>query len=255
MSVIAILQARMSSSRLPQKVLHPIVGKPMLALQCERVLRSKLIDSLIIATSNDESDQPIEALGNALGLPVYRGSLENVLERYYRAAQTTSAKHIVRITGDCPLAAPEIIDAVIAHHLAEQADYTSNCHPPTLPDGLDVEVMTIAALNQAYSKATKPSEKEHVTPYIVNHPEQFHLANYLHPQDLSQFRWTVDQREDFELVERIYQQLYPKNRAFTTEDILALMQAHPELQAINANINRNEGMEKSFKQDKEEGYE
>jgi len=253
--VVAILQARMSSSRLPGKVLTPLLGKPMLQLQCERIARSKLIDKLVIATSDDSSDDAIKAFCDAQQISCFRGALEDVLSRYYAAYQANPAQHIVRLTGDCPLTDPAIIDQVIALHLETEADYTSNCAPATLPDGLDVEVMRAEALSQAYHQAERPSEREHVTLYLRNHSERFNLHNYTHPCDHSGLRWTVDQAEDLALVTQVYQALYPKNAAFTTEDVLQLLERQPQLNQINADIIRNEGMIKSLDRDRELGYE
>ena len=253
--VVAILQARASSTRLPGKVLKPILKQPMLALQIERVRRATLIDNLVVATSTDTSDTAIELLCNQLHIPCYRGSLEDVLSRYYGAAKQHPANHYVRLTGDCPLADPNIIDAVISLHLSSGATYTSNCLPPTLPDGLDVEIFTAEALFGAYYRAQKPSEREHVTPYIRKHTEEKNIANYLHPIDLSQHRWTVDEPEDFLLINRIYKALYPCKQNFLLEDILQLLNAKPELKAINAGVNRNEGLERSIAKDRSMGYE
>lgn len=255
MSVWAILQARCSSSRLPGKVLKPLLGDPMLARQIERIKRCRRLDGLLIATSTASDDDAIEALAERLGLPCFRGSLTDVLERYAQAAAGLNAEHIVRLTGDCPLAEPEVIDAVIEQHLREGNDYTSNCAPATLPDGLDVEVITSAALRHSYEQACKPSEREHVTLYVRNHAEMFKLGNYLHQPDLSALRWTVDEEADFRLVEAIYNALYPSNPTFSYHDILALLQQHPELLTINGDIQRNEGLIRSLQQDKELGYE
>lgn len=244
--VLAILQARVSSSRLPNKVLLPILGKAMLERQCQRILRSKRIDKLVIATSNNPEDKAIAELADKLGIACYSGSLDDVLARFYFAALQYPSEHIVRLTGDCPLTDPEIIDDVIQYHLEQGADYTSNCEPPSFPDGLDVEVFTSKALEEAYLNADKPSEREHVTPYIRRQTGQYQLSSFIHPQDHSDYRWTVDEPTDFEFVSKVYEALYPDNKQFKTDDIFLLLREQPELQSINAGIQRNEGYLKSL---------
>jgi Spore coat polysaccharide biosynthesis protein F, CMP-KDO synthetase homolog len=250
---LIILQARMSSSRLPNKVLMPILGKPMLAHQIERVSRLKTPHKLIIATSTQTSDDPIaqlcRELDQQLNISCFRGSLDNVLARYYQTAiefgENKTIKNIVRITGDCPLIDSDIIEHVINLFLKSNVDYCSNCIPATLPDGLDVEVFSFASLKKAYQLANKPSEREHVTPFIRNNPQLFTVNNYNHQPDLSHYRWTVDEPEDFELITKIYQALYPKKPNFKLADILELIAEQPELSKINQHIIRNEGLIKS----------
>ncbi len=252
---LIILQARMSSSRLPNKVLMPILTKPMLAHQIARLSKVKTPHKLIIATSEQSSDDAIAALCEQLNVACYRGSLDDVLARYYHAARHANdhkkIKHIVRLTGDCPLIDADIIDKVISLYLSKKVDYCSNCAPATLPDGLDVEVFSLAALKKAYQLAKKPSEREHVTPFLRNNPQLFSTINYTHQPDLSHFRWTVDEPEDFELVTKIYQALYPKNANFSLTDILVLIEEQPLLSQINQSIMRNEGIIKSEQADQE----
>ena len=252
---LIILQARTSSSRLPNKVLLPILGKPMLSRQITRMNNVKTPHKLIIATSDQQSDDAIERLCQELNVTCFRGSLDDVLARYYQAAMANNSnekiKNIVRVTGDCPLIDSEIIDQVINLFLTSNVDYCSNCAPATLPDGLDIEVFTLAALTKAYLQAKKPSEREHVTPYIRNNPELFTKNNFYFGDDLSHYRWTVDEPADFELVTKIYQALYPKNSNFKLAEIISLIQQQPELAKINQNIERNEGMKKSELADKQ----
>lgn len=255
MNIIVILQARMSSSRLPNKVLKLIANKPMLQLQIERIQQAKLIDKIIVATSNQREDDAINLLCEQLNITCYRGSLSNVLDRFYRVANEYNADHIVRLTGDCPLIDPQIIDSVIELHLKQRGDYTSNCRIPCLPDGLDVEVFTKAALNSSWQQATKPSEKEHVTQFMRNHDELFTLIDYQYSPDLSAYRWTVDEPDDFEFVTQVYQKLYNQKINFTMSDILSLLEKQPELARINNQFSRNEGLTKSLIIDKEQGYE
>ena len=173
---VAIIQARMTSTRLPGKVLKEICGKPMLARQIERVARARLVDLVAVATSEDASDDPIAALCAEFGVPSYRGSLADVLGRFQGAAERLGpADHIVRLTGDCPLSDPSIVDACVAVHIANGADYTANGVERTYPDGLDVEVMTSSVLARAAREAKDPFQREHVTPYIYRNPEIFSL--------------------------------------------------------------------------------
>ncbi len=209
--ILAILQARMSSTRLPGKVMMPLSGAPMLACQIERILKSRLIDKLIIATSIRNEDDPVAVLWP----DSFRGSLHNVLDRYYRAAEPYKPSHIVRLTGDCPLTDWNVIDGCI--RFANGFDYASNTLNPTWPDGLDVEVFTFEALRKAWEGAFTPYDLEHVTPYMQRH---FKTGSFENDVDLSHLRWTVDTPEDYAFVSRIYDNLYPSNPAFTTADIL-----------------------------------
>ena len=243
--ILGILQARTSSTRLPKKVLMPLLGQPMLARQCERLRRVRHIDRLMIATSDESSDDPLEALAGELGLLCYRGSLGDVLDRFYRAAEPLAPEHVVRLTGDCPLTDPELIDHVIEVHLAEANDYTANGIERTYPNGLDVEVLRMGVLAQAWREARLPSQREHVTSFIYEQPERFKLGYVKNDRDLSAFRWTVDEPEDFELVRRIYEQLYPETPDFSTADILALLDAEPEWSTLNAHFEADEGLRKS----------
>ncbi len=249
--ILAILQARMSSSRLPGKVLKLILGKPMLGLQIERVLRARLIDRLIVATSTDAADESIERLCQDLGVECFRGSLDNVLDRFLHAAKQYTPGTVVRLTGDCPLTDPEVIDRTVQYFLDHDFDYVTNGGAgPTFPDGLDVEVFTFSSLRTAWENAGLPSEKEHVTPYISKHPEDFKLGVFKGHPDRSHLRWTVDEPRDFEFVARVYEELYPGNPEFNTQDILELLERKPELAMINSGIERNEGLKRSLLQDK-----
>jgi spore coat polysaccharide biosynthesis protein SpsF len=249
MTVNAILQARMSSTRLPGKVLKTILGKPMLVHLIERLKRAKLIDEIIVATSNCNSDDEIERLCQSIGIKCFRGSLHDVLARYYQASLSNPSEHIVRVTGDCPVIDPEIIDDVISLHLSSEADYTSNCAEPTFPDGLDTEIFTFSALEQAFTHANTSEEREHVTPYMYDKKTQNICVELLSDTDLSHYRWTVDESSDFTLIQLIYQALYPHTPNFTLADILALIKKQPELTKINQQILRNEGLMKSEKFD------
>jgi spore coat polysaccharide biosynthesis protein SpsF len=249
--ILAILQARFSSSRLPGKVLKPILGKAMLLFQIERLQHSKMIGKLVVATSDDISDDGIEKICLDNNIEVFRGDLNNVLDRFYQCIRTYNPEHVVRLTGDCPLADWQVVDQVIQYHLDSNNDYTSNSLPPTYPDGLDVEVVKSEALEEAWKKATLSSEKEHVTYYINQRPNDFQIGNFKHSQDLSELRWTVDEPEDFFFVEKVYQALYKNNPLFTMYDVLSLLKEYPEMTQINNNFNRNEGLIKTLEMDKE----
>ncbi len=249
--VLAIIQARMSSSRLPGKVLKKISGKPMLALQIERIQRSVGINQLIVATSTRDDDNPIETLCRKIGIGCFRGSLDDVLDRFFRAAKIYQPKHVVRLTADCPLTDPEIIDRVIRLHLGHGYDYTSNIRPPTWPDGMDIEIFRFSCLEEAAREAKLPSEREHVTPFIQNRPQQYTLGNLENEQDFSTHRLTVDETVDFEKVKRIYSSLYPRKSDFSLKDILDLIQSDTELSLINAEVDTGAGVRESKIKDRE----
>lgn len=251
MKIVGIVQARMSSTRLPGKVLKPLAGRPMLERLVERLLEARLIDGIVIATSDQAEDDPIEVLARETGVGCFRGSMTDVLDRYYQAACRFKAGHVVRITGDCPLIDPEIIDAVLEVHLKGGFDYSTNTWVLTYPDGLDTDVMQFSALEQAWLEAQLPSEREHVTPYIRNHPEIFSRGEVEGEHDYSGLRWTVDEPEDYEFVSRIYDLLHPGKPTFGWRDVLSLLEEQPQLNAINTHISRNEGYEKSLKLDQQ----
>lgn len=247
--ILAILQARVSSTRLPGKVLKPILGQPMLLRQIERLQRAAMIDTLLVATSSDRTDDALEDLCNKHEIRCFRGNLEDVLDRFYRAAHPYKPDHVVRLTGDCPLADPQLIDQVISFHLKGGFDYTSNALEPSYPDGLDVEVVRFTSLAQAWEEAALPSQREHVTPFIHQQPGRFKIGSVKNSADLSSLRWTVDEPLDFELVTIIYETLYPQNPAFTTRDILMLQDQRPDLKTMNTRFKRNEGYNKSLAED------
>jgi len=242
--ILGILQARTSSSRLPGKVMLPVAGAPMLARQIERLTRSRAIDRLVLATSDRPEDDCVAELAAAAGIASHRGSLDHVLDRFHGAALPFAPDYVVRVTGDCPLADWEVIDGCIRFALDGGYDYASNALEPTWPDGLDVEVFTFAALAAAWNEADSPLEQEHVTPFIHRRPERFRLGSFKNRVDLSALRWTVDEPRDYEFVREVYDRLYPADPAFTTDDILALLHAEPELIQLNAGIERNEGLRK-----------
>ncbi|GAB3440874.1 cytidylyltransferase domain-containing protein [Insolitispirillum peregrinum] len=230
--IIAILQARMSSTRLPGKVMKPIIGKPMIQLHVERLRRCKSIDKIIIATSTDDSDTVIHDFAKQENILVARGPLHNVLERYAIAAQGFSPDHVLRVTADCPLADWRIIDKIVETHLELKTDYYSNTLPMSFPDGLDAEIMRYDVLQEAHQRASTAYQKEHVTPYIKEHHD-YKKACLQRKTDLSEVRWTVDTPEDFLFTSKVYETLYVDNPAFTSEDILGLIKQQPSLQELN----------------------
>lgn len=247
--ILGILQARVSSSRLPGKVLKPILGKPMLWRQIERILRTKKIDKLLVATSIDNSDDPIEDLCRKNNIECFRGSLNDVLDRFYQAAKSFKPEHVVRFTGDCPLIDPQIVDRLITLHLYGGFDYTTLSNPPSFPDGLDAEAIYYPTLERVWHEAVLPSQREHVTFFIYQNPKGFEIGNLENIEDLSKMRWTVDQQEDFDLVTKIYEALYHKNPDFLMRDILDFLTITPHLATMNKKYQYNEGLLKSLEKD------
>lgn len=241
MRVVAVIQARMGSTRLPGKVLKHLKGRTVLEHVIARVRAAPRIDEVVVATTTSPADDPLMALADAVGVRWLRGSESDVLSRYYQAAQAAGADVIVRITSDCPLLDPEVLNGMVERFLSYQeaeppVDYLSNTLTRTYPRGLDVEVFTWAALVSAHREADKPYEREHVTPYLYQHPERFRLAEALGEQDLSQHRWTLDTPEDWALIERIYAALATEDAIFPTRAVLDFLQANPALMALNAHV-------------------
>lgn len=249
MSVVAILQARYSSTRLPGKVLRPILGKPMLSRQIERIRQAEQIDHIVIATSIEPEDTPIADLCDKENVICYRGSLKNVLDRMHQASVFMKADQVMRLTADCPLADPRVLDGLINFFQKGGYDYASNTLRPSFPDGLDAEVMHRWVLKAAWDNSNLPSQMEHVTPYIYNSPNRFKLGHFQNTINLANLRWTVDEPRDLDFVTEIYKALYPTNPTFGTEDILELLGQLPELGNINRGIERNEGLKKSEEED------
>lgn len=239
MRIVAIIQARMESTRLPGKIMKEVVNKPLLEYQVEQVKRSETIDQIVIATTTKEAEQPIIDLCKRMSAVYYRGPEDDVLSRYYQAASFYEAETVVRLTSDCPLLDPAVIDDVVTEFLSnsEHYDYVSNTIERTYPRGFDVEVFSMKALEQAYKEAGYASEREHVTPYLYQHPGLFRVGQVKHTQDLSGYRLTVDTEEDFELIAGLITALSEKNiTQFTLENVVTLLQEHPEWVLINAHI-------------------
>jgi len=243
MKTLIIVQARMTSTRLPGKVLLPLAGEPMLTRLIERLRRVRRADGIVVATTTNATDDPIAALCSQLGVPCHRGSEHDVLSRYADAARLYGADVVVRITSDCPLIDPALIDQTIAAYDEGGSDYVSNMLPPTWPYGMAVEVFSAAALAQAHAEATQAAEREHVTPFLYWHPERYRLRNVASPVDLSHHRWTVDTPEDYALVSRLFDHLMPTRPNFTQADVLALLEQHPDWIAINQHIRQKPATE------------
>jgi len=248
--ITVIIQARTGSTRLPGKVLKEIGGRTLLEILVERVKHATLVDKIIVATTDKTEDDKIVGLVEKLGLDCFRGSENDVLDRYYQAARKFKADTVIRITGDCPLMDPKVIDQVVGFYKenSDKFDYVSNIRPPTFPDGMDVEVFPFTVLEKAWKNAELPSEREHVTAYIANHPEIFRIGNVVYKYNASSVRLTVDSEEDFKLIERILKGFDYENN-FSLEDILDFRKKYPDIFLINARYERNEGMKKSLEED------
>jgi len=237
--VTAIIQAHMGSTRLPGKVLMDLAGEPMLSRVVKRTMRAQKINKVVVATTTKPQDDVIVDLCQAEGWLYFRGSEEDVLDRYYQTAKKYGGDIIVRITSDCPLIEPEVTDLVINEFLRSQADYASNSFEPhTYPRGLDTEVMSFAALERAWREDKNPAWREHVTPYIYRHPEKFKLYAVRNDKDYSYLRWTVDIAQDLELVRKIYEHF--GNDRFSWQEVIALLQKHPEWLEINKDVLQKE---------------
>ena len=254
--ILAIIQARVGSSRFHGKVLKEVLGKPLIWYEIERIKRSRKIDKLVLATSDKEENKLLIRVAANCGIESFAGSEDDVLDRYYQCAKLYSPDAVVRLTGDMPIHDPDIIDKVITAYEQNQVDYVTSNHETSYPDGLDTEVMKMSALETACREATLPSEREHVTPYIYNNANScgkrlFKMLVVRHEVDFSHLRWTVDEEADFLLIKEIIKGLYPSNPCFTWMDVISLLTKSPELLNINNKIERNEGYRKSLIRDEE----
>ena len=235
MKIVAIVQARMGSSRLPRKVLKDLGGATVLDRVLNRLGRSRLIQESLVATTIEPADDAIVEHCERTGRKVFRGSEQDVLDRYYQAAKYVNADVVVRITSDCPVIDPEVTDATVRAFLDRHADYASNIRVRSYPRGLDTEVMTVQALERAWRESTKPYEREHVTPYIYENPQEFKLHGIENDTDCSRHRWTVDTPEDLELLRAIYERFGGRDD-FGWREVLKLVESDPSLAEINRNI-------------------
>lgn len=250
MKTVAIVQARMGSTRLPGKVLKPLAGKPMLWHVLRRALAAKKIDEVVLATTTAPEDRALEPVAHALGVRVVFGHPTDVLDRYYQAARASGAEAVARVTADCPFLDAGVVDACVELFQRSGKAYASNAIKRTFPDGLDVEVFSFAALEAAWKEASLASEREHVTPFIWKNPGRFPAAELVRETDLSALRWCVDNPEDLALAQAVCAELGRDGRLFGYHELLQFIEKRPDLAALNAGINCNEGYEKSLKEDR-----
>ena len=251
MKYLVLIQARCGSTRLPNKVLKDLCGKPALQRMIERVQRSKLVDEIMIVTSIEKNNLPILKLCSELGVRVGIGSENDVLDRFYQTAKLLKPEYVIRLTADCPCFDAELLDQALKE-MNPDSDYMAMTSE-SFADGLDLEIMKYSALEKAWKEANHSFEREHVTQYIVRRPEMFKLQNFESPIGyFGNHRWTVDEPEDFEVVHHIYEHFLrtDKGDQFSYKDILEFMEAHPEIKSINQKYTRNEGLEKSIKEDR-----
>lgn len=238
---LIICQARTGSTRLASKVLMPLSGEPLLLRFIERVRRTTITNNIVVATTTDPSDDELVALCNDHHIDVYRGHPSDLLDRHYRCAREYEANVIVKIPSDCPLIDPQVIDRVVGTFLEKQdaIDYASNLHPPTYPDGNDIEVMSLDTLCQAWEFAVKPHEREHTTPWMWDGNPLVRCLNVTWESGMNlsmSHRWTIDYAEDYIFLKSVYDELYPTNPNFTLYDIIALLENHPEISEINRHL-------------------
>lgn len=249
--VVAIVQARMSSTRLPGKVMKPIAGRPILWHVVNRLSAASLIDEIVVATTTGPEDDIIEEWCKLNGTSFSRGSLEDVLDRYYRAAESFGARTVVRVTSDCPLIDPALVDRAIERFNEGGFDHVSV--DSSFPDGLDAEVFSFEALRRAHCEAALASEREHVTPYIWKNPGAFTLGKIKSEVDLSGMRWTVDDERDLRFVTAVYEgvgALAAPERVFGKDEVLEFLARNPATLRLNAGTMRNEGYAKSLRLDR-----
>ena len=235
MNIVAIIQARMGSSRLPGKVSMDLGGETVLGRVVRRLQRSRHISKIVVATTTVPADEVIVAECDRLEVLCFRGSEHDVLDRYYQAARANAADAVVRITSDCPLIDPELVDETVEVFRDEHADYASNVFPRTYPRGLDTEVFSFDALDRAWREAREAHQREHVTPYLYEHPQIFKLASLSGAADYSRYRWTLDTREDLELLRAIYSRFDGRDD-FSWQEVLCLMEREPELADLNSQV-------------------
>lgn len=243
MTTLAILQARMTSSRFPGKVLAPLAGQPMVIRQLERIRRAQELDGIVVATSTDPSDDALAAAVEQFGVPVARGSLDDVLARFITTMDLYRPEVVVRLTADCPLASPAVIDAVVKRFRATEADYASNTMQPTFPDGLDVEVVRAKVLREVAAKSTDPHEREHVTLGVYRRNSEYTIVNVTGPEDHSALRWTVDTPEDYIFVRGVYDDLFAKTPEFDLAEVLEYLNRNPDRIRTQADAHRNSALD------------
>lgn len=251
MNILVITQARVGSTRLPGKVLKKIGPKTLLEIHLNRILQSKLINKLKVATTTESDAYKIVAIADELGVESFCGSIDDVLERFYLTALPENPDYVVRVTSDCPLIDPVEIDKVIGACINDQSDYTSNTLDPTFPDGVDVEVFRFSVLERAYNESTLKSDREHVTPYITRNSSfkggnMFSSTNVRYHEDFSKYRLTVDNPEDFILIDKLISKLGTNK---TWREYVTYLDQNLELLEINSKYERDEGYKKSLRED------
>lgn len=249
MKVVAIIQARIGSSRLHGKILKPLSGKPALWHQLNRLTYSKELKQIVIATTIEKEDDLVEQFCLEHSVPCFRGSEEDVLDRYYWAAKEFNADPVVRITGDCPVIDPTIVDEVVQGYF--EGGYHVYGLGGEFPDGLDCVVFSLSVLEDAWTNAFLPSEREHVCPYMDKHPEKYKIGRHTKFKGLRQHRWTLDEEADLRFLNEVFCRLYKPGTIFLTQDILNLLEKEPYLMEINRGIIRNEGYSESLREDEE----
>lgn len=247
--VLAVIQARTNSSRLPGKVLVSIKGKTVIQHVYDRVSSAKLIDKTFVATTILDGDQELVKICMNNNINIFRGSSEDVLERYFQLSKLINPTHVVRITADCPVIDPVVIDDVVKIHLEGDYDYTSNTLDKPFPDGQDVEIFKFSALKKAFQNATMSSEREHVTPYIKFNEKLFKIKKILSEKDYQKYRWTLDEKEDLKIIKIFFDKLHHKKPFFGMYDILELYKNNQDLMKINNMHSREEGYKKSLLND------
>lgn len=238
MKIVATVEARLASSRLPGKVLKPILGRPMLALLVERVRRARTVNEVVVATTTQPPDEAIVQCAVEAGARAFRGSEEDVLDRVLSAAEANGADVIIELTGDCPFVDPGIIDQAVEIYLTGEYDYVSNVVERTYPRGLDTQVFSTATLRLVSQSTRDPADREHVSLHIYEHPDRFRLGHFHAPPELShpEWRWTVDTPEDFDMVRRVYEALYPENPSFRSADVVRYLLEHPDVASLNQRV-------------------
>lgn len=258
MRVVAIIQARTGSTRLPGKVLKEIVGRPMLWHVINRVKTAKLVDKLLLATTTREEDKPVIEIAKGFGIESYAGSEEDVLDRFYQAARKCGADVIVRITADDPFKDPVIIDKMVEIFLknSNKTDYVSNTIKPTYPEGIDVEVFSFKALEKAWRESSYKFDREHVTTYIWRNPREFRLMNVENEKgDLSHLRWTVDTQRDLDFAREIYKKLYGEEKVFSMDEIVSLLESDPKISKMNEKLDKRPSLKDMSIQHKRQEHE
>ncbi|MFH1846196.1 MAG: glycosyltransferase family protein [Candidatus Omnitrophota bacterium] len=236
--IVAIIQARMGSTRLQGKILMDIAGRPMLWQVVNRIRNCYMVDEIVVASTIESEDDAVEDFCGKNGINCFRGSEDDVLDRYYQAASINNADVVVRITADCPLIDPVTVDKVLAEYLSKCDEYdgASNVIERTYPRGLDTEVFSFPALAKIWAVAKKAHEREHVTVYFYEHPEEFNMFSVKNNKDLSSFRWTVDEESDLTMVRKIFENFKGNKNIFSASDIVAFFKTRPDVKAFNENV-------------------